>query len=167
MPSLPLLALGSVYIGQGNMSWVVGSLVFFHDFLFLLTWLFGRMESMDAAGVLQEAGDADSRACTRSQVWVEKHHSLNFHIYYIVQFMPKISWSLYCYFKWWGKRKVGGWFIYVRVWLQETRGGYHIFSIFCSPFVLPLIVLPWLVHDSLLCLFHCSFFAFFVSGSFN
>ena len=25
----------------------------------------------------------------------------------------------------------------------------------------------WLVHDSFLCLFHCSFFAFFVSGPFN
>ena len=29
------------------------------------------MESMDVAGVLQEAGDADSRAPTRSQVLVE------------------------------------------------------------------------------------------------
>ena len=48
-----------------------------------------------------------------------------------------------------------------------TGGGYHIFSIFCYVFVLLLIVLSWLVHDSLLCLFHCSFFAFFVSGPFN
>ena len=30
--------------------------------------LFGQMESINVAGVLQEAGDADSRACTRSQV---------------------------------------------------------------------------------------------------
>ena len=29
------------------------------------------MESTDVAGVLQEAGDADARACTRSQVWIE------------------------------------------------------------------------------------------------
>ena len=29
---------------------------------------FGRMESINVACVLQEAGDADSRACTRSQV---------------------------------------------------------------------------------------------------
>ena len=29
------------------------------------------MESMDVAGVLQEPGDSDSRACTRSQVYVE------------------------------------------------------------------------------------------------
>ena len=29
------------------------------------------MESINVAGVLQEAGDADSRAHTRSQVWVE------------------------------------------------------------------------------------------------
>ena len=46
-------------------------------------------------------------------------------------------------------------------------GGYHIFSIFRSVFVLLLIVFSWLVHDSLLCLFQCSFFAFFVSGPFN
>ena len=42
--------------------------------------------------------------------------------------------------------------------------GYHIFSIFGSVFVLSLIVLSRLVHDSLLCLFHC---AFFVSVPFN
>ena len=40
----------------------------FQDFLFLLQWVFGRIESVDVAGVLQEVGDADSRACTRSQV---------------------------------------------------------------------------------------------------
>ena len=33
--------------------------------------IFGDMESMNVAGVLQEAGDADWRACTRSQVTVE------------------------------------------------------------------------------------------------
>ena len=43
----------------------------------------------------------------------------------------------------------------------------YFFSIFCSVFVLLLIVLSWLLHDSLLCLFHCSFFAFFFSGPFN
>ena len=31
-------------------------------------YLIGRMESITAAGVLQDAGDADSRAGTRSQV---------------------------------------------------------------------------------------------------
>ena len=31
-------------------------------------YLIGRMESINVAGVLQEAGDADSRAGTRSQV---------------------------------------------------------------------------------------------------
>ena len=31
-------------------------------------YLFGRMESINVAGALQEAGDADSRAHTRSQV---------------------------------------------------------------------------------------------------
>ena len=62
-----------------------------------------------------------------------------------------------------GKLGVGSFILWFR-W--GTRGWYHIFSIFCSDFVLSSI-LSWLVHGSLLCLFHCSFFAFFVSGSFN
>ena len=39
-----------------------------------------------------------------------------------------------------------------------TRGEYHIFSIFCSVFVLLSIVHLWLVHNSLMSHFHCSFF---------
>ena len=46
-------------------------------------------------------------------------------------------------------------------------GGYHIFSIFCPVFVLLLVFLSWVVHDSLLCLCQCSFFVFFVSAPFN
>ena len=69
--SLPLLGLGSQYVGQENTIQFVQSLICFQDFLFLLGWLFGQMESMDVACALQEAGDADSRAHTRSQVWVE------------------------------------------------------------------------------------------------
>ena len=49
----------------------VGSFIFFQYFLSLLRWLFGCLESMDVAGVSQEAADADSRAHTRSQVQVE------------------------------------------------------------------------------------------------
>ena len=41
------------------MIWFVGTLVFFQDFLSLLGWLFERMESMDVAAVIQEAGDAE------------------------------------------------------------------------------------------------------------
>lgn len=47
------------------------------------------------------------------------------------------------------------------------RGWVSYFSIFCSVFVLLFIILSRLVHDSLLCLFHRSFFAFFVSGLLN
>ena len=39
----------------------LGSLVFSGE-------LFGQMESINVGGVLQEAGDADSRTRTRSQV---------------------------------------------------------------------------------------------------
>ena len=37
------------------------------------------------------------------------------------------------------------------------------FSIFCSVFVLLLIVVSWPVHESLLCLFPCSFFVLSLS----
>ena len=47
------------------------------------------------------------------------------------------------------------------------RGWVSYFFHFFVVFLLLLIVLSWLVHDSLLCLFHCSFFAFFLSGPFN
>ena len=43
-----------------------------------------------------------------------------------------------------------------------TGGGYHVFSNFCSVFVLLLFF-----HGCFLCLFQCSFFAFFVSGPFS
>ena len=124
------------------------------------------MESTDVAAVLQEAGDADSRARTRSQVWVEYniipytstsitllHLCQEYHDHYIV-----ISSN--------GRmgRLGGGSFMLGFGW--GTVCGYHIFSIFFF-FMLLVIVLSWLVHDGLLCLFNCSFFAFFVCDPFN
>ena len=41
----------------------------------------------------------------------------------------------------------------------ETGGGYHIFSIFCSVFVLLFIVLLWLEHD---CCCVCFIVLFFI-----
>ena len=74
--------------------------------------------------------------------------------------MPRISWSPYHHIVTSSDggmgRLEGGSFM--------LGSGYHIFSIFGSVFVLSLIVLSRLVHDSLLCLFHC---AFFVSVPFN
>ena len=144
----------------------VRSFIFFHNFLFLRRWLFWQMESMDVAGVLQKAGDADSRASSRSQVWVEyniiiytstsiilPHLCQGYHGQCIVTSSDR------------GMGQSGaGSFILGFGW--GTKGGYHIFSFFVFIFVLLLIVLSWLVHDRL-CLFHCSFLAFFVSGPFN
>ena len=43
----------------------VGSWIsYLGSFFFLVNWV-GRMESINVAGVLQEAKDADSRACTK------------------------------------------------------------------------------------------------------
>ena len=66
--SLSLLALVSVYVGQGSTIQFVRSWISFLDSLLLSGQLFGWMESINVAGVLQEAGDGDSRAHTRYQV---------------------------------------------------------------------------------------------------
>ena len=173
--SLPVLGLGSkstsLSLGfcvcrprqYDTISW---ELHLFPDFLFLLRWLFGQMDSMDVAGVLQEAGDTDSRAHTRSEVWVEYNiipwtstsiplpyfcqgYNVTVFLLQVMGGMGRLGVVYLCY-------GLGG----------GTGGGYHSFSIFCSVLMLLLIVLSWLVHDSL-CLFPCSFFAFFVSGPFN
>ena len=140
----------------------------FLDSLFFPGSLFGRMESINVADILQEAGDANSRARIRSQVRIEyniipytstpitlPHLCQGYHDHCIVTSSDG------------GDGKVGGWFIYVRVWVGGQGVGIIFCTIFCSVFVLLLIVLSWLVHDSLLHLFHSSVFAFFVSGLFN
>ena len=78
--SLPLLELGSkstflspgFYLGRprqyDRICWELNLISWFFAFS---GYLFGRMESINVAGVLQEAWDADSRAHTRSQVYVE------------------------------------------------------------------------------------------------
>ena len=61
---------------------------------------------------------------------------------------------------WGGGADVGSWFIVVDLcWGLggAMRSEYHIFSIFCSLFVLFLIVLSWLTHDDC-CV--CFFFDF-------
>ena len=45
----------------------VGSLIFYQDFLFVFCSLFWQMQSIDVGGVLQEVGDADWRAHTRTK----------------------------------------------------------------------------------------------------
>ena len=45
------------------------------------------------------------------------HHSLHYHIYYIVQFLPGMPCPLYCCCNWWGDGLEWGWLIYIRVWV--------------------------------------------------
>ena len=62
-----------------------------------------------------------------------------FHNHYISSFVPRVSRSLCCYFKWWGDEKGGaGWVDIIFLFIV---------------FVLLLIVLSWLVHDGCVCLF--------------
>ena len=74
--SLAVLGLGSISISLSpgfcvrrpkqydTISWKLNLISGF----FFSGYLFGRMESVNVPGVLQEAVDADSRARTRSQV---------------------------------------------------------------------------------------------------
>ena len=63
----------------------------FLSFIFgLITGLLlgGWFSKVEMAGVLQEAGDADSRARTRSQAQVELHLSLCLHLTFVL--LPKV-----------------------------------------------------------------------------
>ena len=70
-----------------------------------------------------------------------------------------------CYFKWWEDGKVGSGSFILLFGCGETEGGYHLFPFFFFFLLLLLIALSWLVRDSY-CVFHCSFFALFVTGPF-
>ena len=93
---------------------------------------------MAAAGVLQEADDADSRARTRSQAFVE---------YFILYTSTSIRFSQLCQgyhdhcvvtANDGGMKRLGGGrgaVVHLCYGLgRGTGGGYHIFSIFCSVF---------------------------------
>ena len=101
------------------------------------------------AGVLQEAGDGDSRAGTRSQVQVEYiimlYTSISIRLLHLCQ-GSHAHYVITTYDRWMGRLR-GDSFILGFEW-QGTESGYHSFSIFCSVFALLVIVLPWLVHGS-------------------
>ena len=78
--SLPLLGLGSksTSLSPGfcvcrprQYHTICWKLNLISGFFVASGYFFGRMESINLAGVFQEAGDADSRARTRSEVSVE------------------------------------------------------------------------------------------------
>ena len=56
------------YLGQGSTIQFFESCILFLGSLFFPRWLFGQMESINVAGVLQEAGNANWRSCTGWQV---------------------------------------------------------------------------------------------------
>ena len=65
-----------------------------------------------------------------------------------------------------GIRRVGGCSFMLGFGLGDRESD-HFLYIFCSAFVVLVIVLSWLVHDSFLSLFHYSFSTFFVPGHFH
>ena len=146
---------------------IFGSLIFFKDFPFLLGWLFGQMESMDVAGVLQEAGGADSH--TRSQVWVE--YNILPHTSTSIIF-PAMCQEYYdhCIVTSSNERWESlGWFIYARVSVGGIGGGiifvlfFVLFLCCCKLFLhgwymtvhYIFFVLPFLLSLSMIHLIRC------------
>ena len=78
---------------------------------------------MGVAGVLQEARHADIRVCSSILTLLQPLDSLicDNDIMVIVVLLQMMGV---------GGCKVGGWFIYVRVWVGQQRFGYHIFLFF-------------------------------------
>ena len=89
------------------------------------------MESMDVAGVLQEAGDADSRACTRSQILVEyfinPYTSTSIRLHYLCQGYHYHCVATANHGGW----EDWGWFINVTVWVEGQGVGimFFLFSV--------------------------------------
>ena len=54
--------------------------------------------------------------------------SSHFHIHYTASFVPRISWSLCCYCKWWGRSE--GWEVAHLCLGGGIMGRYHIFNTF-------------------------------------
>ena len=113
--SLPLLALGSVSIGQGGTIWELNLISGFFGFFWLIVWADG----INKCGWCLAGG----RGCwlkgphqIPSVSWIF-HHSLHFHIYQIASFASGILCPLYCYYEWWGDGIGGGWLLHIRVWV--------------------------------------------------
>ena len=87
--------------------------------------LIHRIESINVAAVLQEAEDQvvlQGLHQIPSVNWLF-HHSLHFHIYYIVSFVAEMPWPLYCHYNWWGMGRwdrwgARGWFILRCGWVS-------------------------------------------------
>ena len=132
--TLPLLGLGSksTSLSPGfcvcrprQYDTICWKLNLISGFFVFSGYLIGRMESINVAGVLQEAGDADSRARTRSQLSVEYfifHCTFTFirlsHLYqeFCVHCIVIVNDG------WMGW--VGGWLIYIRVWVGGQGVGF-------------------------------------------
>ena len=125
--SLPLLGLGSksTSLSPGfcvrrprqydTICWELNLISGFFAFFWLIVWADG----INKCGWCLAGG----RGCwlngpnkIPSVSWIF-HHSLHFHIYLIVSFVPRILCSLYCYYEWWGDGIGGGWMIHIRVWV--------------------------------------------------
>ena len=129
VPSLPLLALRSVYLDQGSMIQFVRSWISSLWFLFFSGYLSGRIESINVAGVLQEAGDTDSRAHTpdpKCKLNISSFLTLPHWLDCLICTRNSVSSVLLLWMmgRWdrWGEG--GAWLIHIRVWLR-TGGEYY------------------------------------------
>ena len=149
--SLPLIALGFVYIGQGKVLWFVEGSIFFQDFV--SSWMFVWEGGINGCGWWLKGLSDPMCQLNISSFWLP-HLWQGYHHQCVVTLKYRVM------------ARVKGWLIYVRVW-EEDRSRYHIFSIvccFCTVVNCSFITGTWWFVD----LFPCSFFfAFSVSGPFR
>ena len=146
--SLPLLGLGSksTSLSPGfcvrrprqydTICWELNLISGFFAFFWLIVWADG----INKCGWCLAGG----RGCwlkgphqIPSVSWIF-HHSLHFHIYYIVLFAPGILCPLFCYYEWWGVGIHGGLLIHSSMWGGGTGGGYYLIVFFYLYFCLLL-----------------------------
>lgn len=143
--SLPLIALGFVYIGQGKVLWFVEGSIFFQDFV--SSWMFVWEGGINGCGWWLKGLSDPMCQLNISSFWLP-HLRQGYHHQCVVTLKYRVI------------ARVKGWLIYVRVW-EEDRSRYHIFSIvccFCTVVNCSFITGTWWFVD----LFPCSFFFCFL-----
>ena len=175
--SLPLLGLGSksTSLSPGfcvrrprqydTICWELNLISGFFAFFWLIVWADG----INKCGWCLAGG----RWCWLKGVhqipsvsWTV-HHSLHFHMFYIVLFGLGILCPLYCYYEWWGHGIGGVWLIHIKVWVGSQGLAIISYFVFICAYVFWSLVsclfFKWVEHDSCcVCFFVYYLFSLFL-----
>ena len=171
--SISLGPLGSVYVCQGSIKLRVGSLISFLDFLFFFPgWLFWPMESINVTGILQEAGNADSRVILYSKCKLIISSVLTLPHLLDCLICTRNTMTVVVLLQMMRGNEVaggGGWFILgYELGYREWVSAYSFCCFFSCAFVICSLtflvpLFRWIEHDD----YNFCSFVFFVSGPFN